>query len=241
MEMGLLRLVNAARLAPLEEILAELSGAAPPRPAPPAPDTVKSKADVRPPAPPLTSSAAGDVTVATAAAAASVVASVIRATTAEASESRSAASPVPGSMPSVIARAAETLGGGGLDATQVAALKSAVLSQQKFLGELVEHASRWELDGSEIRLYFPTESRALAEMLQGREPMEKLRTIANRVLGRQLRVCVKLEAGPVLGSAVRAGQTARELRTRFEQDPIVRAMLERFGGQISDVKLRGEE
>ena len=82
----------------------------------------------------------------------------------------------------------------GIDAAQVEAIKAAMLSQQKFLGELVEHASRWELDGGEIRLYFPTESRALAELLQAREPMEKLRTITSRVLGQPLRVCVKLEA-----------------------------------------------
>jgi hypothetical protein len=37
-----------------------------------------------------------------------------------------------------------------------------------------------------------------------------------------------------------AGGT-RELRAKFEQDPIVRAMMERFGGRISDVKRRGEE
>jgi hypothetical protein len=60
-------------------------------------------------------------------------------------------------------------------------------------------------------------------------------------LGQQLRVCVKLEAGPVLSSTVRAGNTARELRVRFEQDPIVRAMLDRFGGRISEVKSRSEE
>ena len=100
---------------------------------------------------------------------------------------------------------------------------------------------RWEADAGEIRLFFPTESRALAELVQAREPMEKLRTIANRVLGRPLRVCVKLEAGPVLGTTVRAENTKHELRARFEQDPVVRAMLDRFGGKISDVKFRGEE
>ena len=147
--------------------------------------------------------------------------------------------PVAGSMPSMIARAADPAS--GLDAAQVSAIKLAVLSQQKFLGELVEHAHRWELDAGEIRLYFPTESRALAELLQGRESMEKLRTISSRVLGQQLRVCVKLEAGPVLSSTVRAAQSAQELRARFEQDPIVRAMLERFGGRISEVKRRDEE
>ena len=109
------------------------------------------------------------------------------------------------------------------------------------MAELVEHASRWELDKGEVRLYFPTERRALAELLQARESMEKLRTITSGVLGQPLRVCVKLEAAPVLLSTVRAGQNARELRARFEQDPIVRAMLERFGGRIAEVKRRGED
>jgi len=139
----------------------------------------------------------------------------------------------------MVAAAAQSFS--GLDAAQVAAVKSAIVSQQRFLGELVEHVTRWELDGGEIRLFFPTESRALAELVQARDQMEKLRTISSRVLGQPLRVCVKLEAAPVLLSTVRAGQSARELRARFEQDPIVRAMLERFGGKISEVKPRGGE
>jgi len=150
------------------------------------------------------------------------------------------AQPLPASAPSIVAAAGASFD--GLDAAQVAAIKSAIVSQpqQQFLAELVDSASRWERDGEEIRLFFPTESRGLAELLQARERMEKLRTISSRVLGQTLRVCVKLEAAPVLMSTVRAGQAARELRARFEQDPIVRAMLERFGGRISEVKRRDE-
>jgi hypothetical protein len=101
---------------------------------------------------------------------------------------------------------------------------------------MVEHATRWEIAGGEILLFFPTESRALAEMLQSRDPMERLRTVLNQVVGQPLRVCVKLESGraPVVGRS-------SELRARFEEDPIVRAMLERFGGQISKIKRPGEE
>ena len=84
-------------------------------------------------------------------------------------------------------------------------------------------------------------SRALAEMLQARDPMERLRNIASRILGQTVRVCVKLEAIPVAGASANGSNGARELRAKFEQDPIVRGMLERFGGQISDVKRRGEE
>jgi hypothetical protein len=32
-----------------------------------------------------------------------------------------------------------------------------------------------------------------------------------------------------------------EVKARLEEDPIVRAMLKRFGGQISGIKRRGEE
>jgi len=141
--------------------------------------------------------------------------------------------PIPASPPRVVARAAEE-SGGGLGAAQVEAIQSA-LQGQKFLWSMVEHASRWELDASELRLFFPTESRALAEMLQARDPMERLRTVLNQVLGEPLRVCVKIESGRV-GTARGA-----ELRARFEEDPIVRAMLQKFGGRISDVKRQGEE
>ncbi len=114
------------------------------------------------------------------------------------------------------------------------AIKSA-LQEQKFLWSMVEHVVRWEIDSSELRLYFPTESRVLAEMLQARDPMERLRTVLNQVVGKPLRVCVKLE------NVKAAANRSSELRARFEEDPIVRAMLDRFGGQISKIKRPGEE
>ena len=100
---------------------------------------------------------------------------------------------------------------------------------------MVEAVTRWEVENGELRLFFPTESRVLSEMLQAREPMERLRTVLNQVVGQPLRVCVKLESGRA------ASSPSTELRARFEQDPIVRAMLEKFGGQISKVKRPGEE
>ena len=104
----------------------------------------------------------------------------------------------------------------------------------------MESATRWEFEAGEIRLYFPAESRGLAELLQGRELVEKFRSIASRVLNQPLRVCVKLESGSGNTGTARAEQSARELRNRFEQDPMVRAIKERFGGQISEVKGRVE-
>jgi len=127
-------------------------------------------------------------------------------------------------------------GAAGLEMAQVEAIKAA-LQGQRFLWSMVEHATQWEIDGSELRLFFPTESRALAEMLQARDPMERLRTVLNQVVGQPLRVCVKIDSSK---RTVATGRGA-ELRSRFEEDPIVRAMLEKFGGQISNVKRPGEE
>jgi hypothetical protein len=50
-----------------------------------------------------------------------------------------------------------------------------------------------------------------------------------------VRVCARLERV----AAAAAG--TQELRAQFERDPMVRSMLQRFGGKISEVKRRQEE
>ncbi len=266
LELGLLKLVNAQRLAPLEEILADLRGGnsgaktpAVPSGTPPramsaaqsasgsvtgsltASGTGSGTAAVAPAREPVKASAspaavtalhlrARNLTPVRLSPAASVP--NVRAISPFPTGSASAG-PVPASPPRIVARAAGEAAG-GLASAQVEAIKAA-LQGQKFLWSMVEHATRWEIEGGELHLFFPSESRSLAEMLQARDPMERLRTVLNQVVGRPLRVCVKLESGRA--SAVRGS----ELRARFEEDPIVRAMLEKFGGQISKVKRPGEE
>jgi DNA polymerase III subunit gamma/tau len=229
LELGLLKLVNAQRLAPLEEILAELRGEG--REIPRALRQAQSAGTQRaaaasqtPATPTISNSPASGSSTATGA-------RMAPEPTAKASSAMHA--PIPASPPRIVARAAEDVSN-GLASAQVDAIKAA-LQGQKFLWSMVEHASRWEIENGELRLFFPTESRALAEMLQARDAMERLRTVLNQVVGQPLRVCVKLET-------VRAttGRSS-ELRARFEEDPIVRAMLERFGGQISKVKRPVEE
>jgi DNA polymerase-3 subunit gamma/tau len=257
LEMGLLRLVNAARLAPLEEVLAELSGnvgagnvpagavAAAKVPA----GNVSARASapklsadagasspavaampVAPAPPPVSSNLNAPIRVAAAPPQLPGIAAESNAGAASAAAPALERDTIPSSSVSLA----------GLEAAKVDAIKAESFAQARFLGELLESAVRWEFEAGEVRLYFPTERRALADLLQSRDHIEKLRTIASRVIGQPLRVCVKLEASPVLASKVRAGDSGRELRARFEQDPIVRAMLERFGGRISEVKRRDE-
>lgn len=229
LELGLLRLINAQRLAPLEEALAELHGEARPRPARPDSADLPRAA---PAAQPVSSSSAAAVRMAPDPTSTAPVTVAPSPAAPLALTARSAA-PVPAAPPRIVARVAEELTN-GLASAQVDAIKAA-LQGQRFLWSMVEHATRWEIEGGELRLFFPTESRALAEMLQARDPMERLRTVLNQVVGQPLRVCVKLDS-------VRAGTNCgSELQARFEEDPIVRAMLEKFGGRISQVKRPGEE
>jgi DNA polymerase III subunit gamma/tau len=284
LELGLLKLVNARRLAPIEEVLAGLRGeprgssggggdirGGGPRTANSAASSLPAHA--MPPvtaAQPVSSSGAAvrmaPVTNSSASPAGGSVATVqsaianpLAAATSddatpakEISPVRSAASvsvsaPTPSrtiasEIPPVVAssvtiRAAEApSNGSGINSAQVEAIKAA-LHGQKFLWSMLDAVTRWEVENGELRLFFPSESRSLAEMLQARDPMERLRTVLNQVVGQPLRVCVKLDSSRATAPAGRSS----ELRARFEEDPIVRAMLEKFGGQISNVKRPGEE
>ena len=247
LELGLLKLINARRLAPLEELLAELRGGA--RSASSAVGSTRATAS--------TASAARSVSSLSGAAVRMVPEAdysvstppstptpssteMIQPPTPKLSEPRiselgRSAAPVPASPPRIVARVAEE-STKGLASAQVDAIKTA-LQGQKFLWSMLDAVTRWEVENGELRLFFPTESRSLAEMLQSRDPMERLRTVLNQVVGQPLRVCVKLDSSR---AAVPAGRGS-ELRARLEEDPIVRAMLEKFGGQISNVKRPGEE
>ncbi len=247
LELGLLKMVTAQRLAPLEEVIAELRGEAASRPALPPPParaamkpasvaTASSSASPSPQnfaastvsvVPPSASAYASPAPAATGAAPAR--------TAVVATMPSSSSTPVPSSPPRIVGRSAEESSGQSLPAAQLDAIRAA-LQGQRFLLSMVEQASRWEIDAGEVRLFFPMENRALAEMLQARDPMEKLRTVLTQVIGQPLRVCVKMETlRPAVGGGI------AEVKARLEEDPIVRAMLKRFGGQISGIKRRGEE
>jgi len=250
LEMGLLRLVNAARLAPLEELLAEsragtgsgsVGGKSAPKSATPsasaAPLSSRSVAagvanSFAAPAPVRLdaniSTVAGAISVAGGAAAAAPAMKPVGATPLPARETKTKT---------------ETT---GISNEEVAEIKSLLQAQQKFVAELLEHASRWELEGSELRICFPPERNTFAGLMEGRETLEKIRAVSGKVLGRAVRVCARLESGGTKEEnssppASNGGMSTQELRAQFENDPVVKSMLRRFGGRISEVKRPSEE
>jgi DNA polymerase-3 subunit gamma/tau len=246
LEMGLLRLVNAARLAPLEELLAEAKSAGGGNSGG---GTTERNSGM--------SSAALPSRSAGAAVGSSSAASVMgqKAPAPEGGHDKGQERAV--AKPEVLAvsasgaavaparemkeKAAEAVAA-GLDTAQVAEIKAGIQAQQKFIGELLEHSSRWELEGSELRIYFPAEKSTFAGLIEGRDTLEKIRSVSGNVLGRAVRVCAKLETGAAKGaSASRAAASTQEIRAQFENDPMVKSMLQRFGGRISEVRRQGEE
>jgi DNA polymerase-3 subunit gamma/tau len=247
LEMGLLRLINAARLAPLEELLAELKSGAPAsganaraaRSAPPAAASASSAKNAAPGFAPAVSPQPKAETKAQFSSPFAAQASAPAAVTASAEVKQAAEAEELAVSAKSNGSAAQAI---GISQEHVAEIKAAIQAQQKFLGELVEQSSRWELDGAELRIYFSPEKRAFAEMMEGREPLEKIRAISSKVLGRAVRVCAKLEAvAAAAASAARGASGTQELRSQFERDPMVRSMLQRFGGRISEVKRSREE
>jgi len=241
LEMGLLRLINAARLAPLEELLAELkSGAS----SGTGTGTARTGSIALPQARVATASAGAPSF--TASHGATAPAAPTSATPPQI-ETNSHFPSAPGTVETAAPARADTkpangntkeIRVSGISQEQVAEIKSAIQAQQKFLGELVEHSSGWEMEGTELRIFFPADKRPFAEMIEGRESLEKIRAVSSNVLGRAVRVCARLDS---VAAAAAAASGTQELRAQFEKDPLVRSMLQRFGGKITEVRSRQEE
>ena len=244
LEMGLLRLINAARLAPLEELLAELKSGAP---SSTSSGAARASSSVLP-----QSRQALPATMSAASASSSMGSAPNFHAASPASEKlqseplRSFAEPDGPFAASLASQgvaapkeSGTTIRVSGISAEQVAEIKAAVQAKQKFLGELVEQSSGWELEGAELRIYFSPDKRAFAEMIEGREPVEKIRAISSNVLGRAVRVCAKIDS--VAAVAAAGATSTQELRAQFEREPLVRSMLQRFGGRITEVRLRQEK
>jgi DNA polymerase-3 subunit gamma/tau len=243
LEMGLLRLINAARLAPLEELLAELkSGATVSGVNPGISRGAAAAAALAPTPKSALPGFSGTAPVQSASKA--PLPSAIKASSAAAAVRTSAQSAVgTGVKEEESEEPAKSNGAAiqsiGITAEQVTEIRAAIQAQQKFLGELMEQSGRWELDGAELRIYFSPDKRPFAEMMEGRDSLEKIRAISSKVLGRAVRVCAKLD-GVAAAAASGAAAGTQELRAQFERDPLVRSVLQRFGGKISEVKRRQE-
>jgi len=246
-------MVNAARLAPLEELLAQARGGAGGNSGGGAAPRSAGSGSATPSFPSRFASASAFAPQAETKAmatnawgASDVAAAAVPARTAEPARQASGAAmanekaSIPAPEPAKVSTSEVAVA--GLTVAQVGEIKTTIQAQQKFIAELLEHVSRWELEGGELRISFPSEKSTFAGLIEGRDTLEKIRAASSKVLGRAVRVCARLETGAANGpNLASAAPATQEMRAQLENDPMVKSMLQRFGGRISEVRRREEE
>ena len=214
LELGLMKLVHARRLASLEALLAQLGqpgpvektmgaapknlGAGPVRPVPlktqeaePPQESVKAPVGPASPSTPLAAPVAAVETVHSAAA---------------------------------VSTSAED--------ARLSSIKAMLFDQSKrFLSSCLEHLAGWRFENGEARFLFAPKDSLYADLLKSREQQETLRAVCAQVLGQPVRIYVTLEEQGAEAQAPRL--SARE---RAERDPGVEAFRKKFDGTLVDVK-----
>jgi DNA polymerase-3 subunit gamma/tau len=228
LELGLMKLVHARRLASLEALLAQLGqpglvektmGAAPKnlglgpvgsaplktQAAAPPQESVESPGASAPPSTPLSAPAE------------------TRATTRVAPTGAETVQPAAVSTPAEDAR--------------LSSIKAVLFDQSKrFLSSCLDHLAGFRFENGEVHFTFTHKDSLYADLLKAREQQETLRAACAQVLGQPVRIYVTLEEQRTEAQAPRL--SARE---RAERDPGVEAFKEKFDGALVDVQDLSQE
>jgi len=255
LEMGLMKLVHARRLASLETLLAQLgqpdrqlapsserkglSGGSPTGISREQGDKNLGAAPVRS-LPPSTQAAASPQESVEAPAAPTP-----RAPVSAPPETRATArvAPADGSAPmaSPVAEA-EKVGPAAAVSTpsedaRLASIKNLLFGQSKrFLSTLLDHLAAFRVEDGAVHFAFQQKDSQFADLLKAREQQEILRAVCAQVLGQPVRICVTLEEQRAEAQAPRL--SARE---RAERDPGVEAFKKKFDGTLLDVQDLSQE
>ncbi len=207
LELALMKMVHARRLASLETLLSGLGGAGVPGKTFPA-----SRSALTPPA--------------------RLAAEPPRKVRPESFEKPSAEefSPAPAMAVQRPPAPVETDGPANEDAV-LAAIKTKVYGQSKFLCNCLEHISRWRFENGEVTFFYAQKDSFFGDLLKSREQQEILRTVCAQVLGQPVKICVRLEEQEIEARVERP--SARE---RAERDQSVEAFRKKFDGTVLDVK-----
>ncbi|MFZ0962519.1 MAG: DNA polymerase III subunit gamma/tau [Terriglobia bacterium] len=114
---------------------------------------------------------------------------------------------------------------------RLAAIKSKVYGQSNFLGSCLEHMSSWRFVNGEAEFVYAQKDSFFADLLKSREQQETLRAVCAEVLGQPVKICVRLE---MQENAARVERPSA--RERAELDQTVEAFRKKFDGTVLDVK-----
>ena len=115
---------------------------------------------------------------------------------------------------------------------RLSSIKAALFDQSKrFLSSCLDHLSGWRFENGEVRFTFGRKDSLYADLLKAREQQETLRAVCAQVLGQPVRIYVTLEEQGAEAQVPRL--SARE---RAERDPGVEAFRKKFDGALVDVQ-----
>jgi DNA polymerase III subunit gamma/tau len=123
----------------------------------------------------------------------------------------------------------------------VEALRSAIANRSPMLASLVEHALDLRLIEKGIEIQFASQNKFYCEILQAPENVEVIRELAQSVRGEPQEVKVVIANGPPPPSQSesepdRQGSPTDPLLEKVKDDSNVKAFLQVFQGEITDVK-----
>jgi DNA polymerase-3 subunit gamma/tau len=213
LELGLMKLVHARKLASLESLLAEL----------------KSGAGVKAAGAPAQAPAAGPATTGPvktreAAPPGDAARPAEQPSVAPAPRSEPPGAVAPAVTPALAAAA-------GAEDSRLDAIKALLFNQsKKFLSSCLEHSSACRFENGKVDFRYPKNESWAADFVRSREQLEALRAACAQVLGQPVKICVTLDEE----SETRAAPPSA--RERAERDGGVEAFRKRFDGALVDVK-----
>ena len=231
LELGLMKLVHARRLAPLEALLGQLGEPGALAKAAAAAPRSPATAPVRP-APLQTAPASPALPMRVGAGA-------------------SPAPRGPSTETRPVARVAPPAGGGQVDQSvtksesvsaavpaeaaegdpRLSSIKALLFEQSKrFLSSCLDHLTGFRVENGEVCFTFTQKDSLYADLLKGREQQEALRAASTQVLGQPVKIYVTLGEQ---GEAQASGASARE---RAERDPAVDAFKKKLEGALLEVR-----
>ena len=219
LELGLMKLVHARRLASLEGLLAQLGQASSTgKPTANAPRNF-GPSPVRPLPPKATAAAPPQKHI----------------------ESRAVPTPPSVPVPSPVVEAgaaqASTAAPPPAEDARLSAIKALLFNRSKrFLSSCLDHLTGFRVENDEVRFTFKHRDSLYADLLKAREQQEVLRAACTDVLSQPVRICVTLDEQPAEVQAPRL--SARE---RAERDPGVEAFRKKFDGALADVRDLSQE
>ncbi len=109
-------------------------------------------------------------------------------------------------------------------------IKTLAFGQSKLLSSCLEPVSGWRFEDGEVRFIFPKSDSWAVDFLSAREQQEKLQALCAEVLGQPVRICVTLDSEEKSGL-----KNCRSVRERAEHDEGVEALVKKFRCTLVDV------